>query len=68
MPNIARPTSNITAFAPENAWLRKSARSSIGSRWLRSSRTNAKRETAATANDPRIRADVQPYSFASISP
>jgi len=39
----------------------------MGSRWCVSSRTNATRETAAMANETRIRLDVQPYWFAWIS-
>ena len=55
-------------FAPVNVRLRKSARSSIGTRWRRSSTTKAASATAATAKAPRIRPDVQPYVFASIRP
>ena len=54
-------------FAPANVPLRKSERSSIGSRWCSSSRTNAVSATAATTKRPTMRADVQPYWFASIS-
>ena len=47
-------------FAPAKVPLRKSERSSIGSRWCISSSTNAPSATTATANRPMIRADVQP--------
>ena len=47
---------------------RKSVRSSIGARWRRSRTTNEPRETAAIAKAPTIRAEPQPYVFASIRP
>jgi hypothetical protein len=67
MPNMASVTSPIAAFAPAKVAFLKSERSSIGMRWCSSSRTNAARAAAATANSARILADVQPYVFASIS-
>ena len=47
-------------FAPVNVRLRKSERSSIGARCRDSSRTNTASATAASANAPRIGADVHP--------
>ena len=44
-------------FAPANVAVRKSERSSIGSRWRSSSRTNATSATAAIANATRIRVE-----------
>ena len=67
-PNIASATRSMTRFAPVYVRLRKSSSGSIGSRRRRSITTNAASETAAMANAPTIRADVQPYVFASISP
>ena len=61
MPNIASVTRIATMFAPRKVPLRKSERSSSGSRWCISSSTNAAKDTAATTKSPMMRADVQPY-------
>ena len=47
-------------FAPAKVPFLKSERSSSGNRWCSSSSTNATSATTATANSPRMRADVQP--------
>ena len=60
VPNIASPTKSIAAFAPLNVRLRKSERSSIGARWCRSSSPNVTSATAAIANAPTMRGEVQP--------
>jgi hypothetical protein len=50
----------MTAFAPAKVALRKSDRSSIGSRWWRSRSTKTVRATAATAKAATMRGEPQP--------
>src|ERR671922_190564 len=67
-PNIASATRSTARLAPVKVPFLNKLRSSIGIRWCRSSSTNATSMTMATAKALRIRADVQPYVFASMSP
>src|SRR5439155_943346 len=66
VPNIPSPTRSITVFAPANMGFLNSVRSSIGIRWRSSSSTNTTRNTAATANNARISAELHPFLFASV--
>ena len=57
---MASATRSMIPFAPAKVGLRKSERSSIGTRWCSSSSTNAVSPITAMAKHARIRAEVQP--------
>ena len=68
MPNIAKPATSAVELVNKTWRIAIIRMSTIGSDTRSSATTHAKKKTAATAANPRVRVEVQPQFSPSVKP